>query len=162
MRSMTEPFIRRDKDAPTAPTNGMTTRYGRLSILSKGTGPSMKYDPRSNRKDAAPGNQTFLACKSMAAPLSSHVSVGRAPCLSLTGRSAQHRDQLRGPRQLWPADLVSCISLLCGPSRARRLLSPERCDIPKRLLPERACRSCAQTREAGQAEAVTACPQDIG
>src|SRR5262245_22113509 len=95
MRSMTEPFIRRDKDAPTAPTNGMTTRYGRLSILSKGTGPSMKYDPRSNRKDAAPGNQTFLACKSMAAPLSSYVSVGRAPCFSLTGRSAQHRAKLR-------------------------------------------------------------------
>src|SRR5262245_4238094 len=111
MRSMTEPFIRRDKDAPTAPTNGMTTRYGRLSILSKGTGTSMKYDQRSNRKDAAPGNQTFLACKSMAAPLSSHVSVGRAPCLSLTGRSAQHRlsssDRCNTPPTFHPIEDMS-------------------------------------------------------
>src|SRR5262249_7297553 len=71
MRSTTEPFIRRDKYAPRAPTNG-STRYGMLMnwnlFLSKGNKTSIQQKPKNNRQDAAPGNQTFLICKSMGVP----------------------------------------------------------------------------------------------
>src|SRR6185369_11861635 len=68
MRSRTEPFIRRDQYAARAPTNG-STRYGMAMnwnlFLSKGNQMSTKWNPKNNRQDAAPGNQTFLICESM-------------------------------------------------------------------------------------------------
>src|SRR6185295_2002698 len=68
MRSRTEPFIRRDQYAARAPTNG-STRYGMARnwnlVLSKGNQMSTQWNPKNNRQDAAPGNHTFLICKSM-------------------------------------------------------------------------------------------------
>ena len=88
MRSTTEPFIRRDKDAPRAPANGMTDRYGMVTngnlFFSKGPGPSMKHHPRNNRQDAAPGNQTFLACNSRGVSRTSRAPSGLHNALPLT------------------------------------------------------------------------------
>src|SRR5262249_10599724 len=68
MRSRTEPFIRRDQYAARAPANG-STRYGMAMnwnlVLSKGNQMSTQWNPKNTRQAAAPGNHTFLICKSM-------------------------------------------------------------------------------------------------
>src|SRR5258708_10766616 len=51
--------------------------------------------------------------------------------------SAEHRDQLRGPRVRASADLVSCILLFCGSSRVLEVRVDD--TTPVALLEDRQC-----------------------